>query len=39
MDDMGFPIQYMDPEEYTRFWAELERDVAPLLKDAKAAAK
>jgi tripartite-type tricarboxylate transporter receptor subunit TctC len=39
MDDMGFPIQYMEPEEYARFWAELERDVAPLLKDAKAGAK
>jgi tripartite-type tricarboxylate transporter receptor subunit TctC len=35
MDEMGFPIRYMDPEEYTKFWAEMEEQVDPLVKEAK----
>ncbi len=35
MDDMGFPVQYMDPEEYAKFWSDLEQQVAPLVKEAK----
>jgi tripartite-type tricarboxylate transporter receptor subunit TctC len=35
MDEMGFPIQYMDPEEYAKFWSEVETQVAPLIKQAK----
>jgi len=35
MEDMGYPLQYMDAEQYERFWAETEADVAPLVKDAK----
>jgi len=35
MDELGFPIQYMDPEEYTKFWSEVETQVAPLMKEAK----
>lgn len=35
MDEMGFPIQYMDPEEYAKFWAEVETQVAPLISEAK----
>lgn len=39
MDDMGFPIQYMDPDEYARFWSQVEIDVAPLMNEAKAGGK
>ena len=35
MDEMGFPIQYMDPEEYTKFWSDIDQNVAPLIKEAK----
>jgi hypothetical protein len=35
MDELGFPIQYMDPEEYAKFWSEVETQVAPLMKEAK----
>jgi tripartite-type tricarboxylate transporter receptor subunit TctC len=39
MDDMGFPIQYMDPEGYAKFWSQVEVDVAPLMNEAKAGGK
>lgn len=35
MDELGFPIKYMDPEEYEKFWSELEQEVTPLMKEAK----
>lgn len=39
MEDMGFPVQYMDPEEYAKFWSQVERDIAPLMNQAKAGGK
>ncbi len=36
MEDMGYPVQYMNAEEYAKFWTETEADVAPLVKEAKA---
>ncbi len=35
MDELGFPIQYMDSDEYAKFWSELEQQTAPLVKEAK----
>lgn len=35
MDDLGFPVQYMDSEEYTKFWSEMEQQTDPLVKEAK----
>ena len=39
MEDMGFPVQYMDPEEYAKFWSQVEIDIAPLMNEAKAGGK
>jgi tripartite-type tricarboxylate transporter receptor subunit TctC len=38
-DDMGFPVQYMDPEEYAKFWSEVTIGVASLIEEAKAGGK
>ena len=35
MDEMGFPIQYMDPDEYAKFWSDIDQNVAPLIQEAK----
>jgi tripartite-type tricarboxylate transporter receptor subunit TctC len=36
MEEMGYPLQYMDADTYTKFWADLEASVAPIMNDAKA---
>jgi tripartite-type tricarboxylate transporter receptor subunit TctC len=35
MDEMGFPLRYMDPQQTAAFWDQMEADVKPLLTSGK----
>ncbi len=38
MEEMGQTLRYMDPSEFETYWAEMEKQVQPLMDRAKAAA-
>jgi len=38
MADMGQTLRYMDPAQFADYWAAMERQVQPLMEQAKATA-
>lgn len=38
MDEMGQTLRYMDPAEFEAYWADMEKQVRPLMDQAKATA-
>jgi tripartite-type tricarboxylate transporter receptor subunit TctC len=35
MDDLGFPLKYMDAKEFTAYWDQSEQEIKPLLEQYK----